>query len=327
MRRVGHVLLACLVALVLVLTGFWAAAAWRETETADRLAPATGRFVETRRGRIFVQEAGPADGRPVLLVHGTAAWSELWRPSLDDLGGRGFRVVAIDLPPFGFSDRDPAGDYGRPAQAERLLALLDALGLRAPTIVAHSIGAAPVVEAAIRAPERVGALVLVCGALGLRDGPVAESGSPARSLLAIAALRDPLVAATLTNPLLTRALFSRLVAKPDGLTDPVIATLQRPMRLRGSTPALGRWLHDLLGPERDAESARPDRYGAARMPTALIWGEKDAVTPLAQGERARALFPDATLAVLPGLGHVPQVEDPAAFRDALDAALARVAPR
>ena len=72
----------------------------------------------TRSGGVFVQEKGPADGIPVVLFHGTAAWSELWRRTSDALAAAGFRVIALDLPPFGFSDRP--GSYTRQDQAARI---------------------------------------------------------------------------------------------------------------------------------------------------------------------------------------------------------------
>jgi pimeloyl-ACP methyl ester carboxylesterase len=62
------------------------------------------------------------------------------------------------------------------------------------------------------------------------------------------------------------------------------------------------------------------------MPVVALWGDRDTVTPLAQGQRVVGLVPGARLVVLPGIGHIPQVEGPAAFNDALVAALASLAP-
>ena len=97
--------LGLLLLVVVAIAGFRLAAALRETATRAELAPATGQLVPTSSGGVFVQEKGPADGIPVVLFHGTAAWSELWWRTSDALAARGFRVIALDLPPFGFSDR------------------------------------------------------------------------------------------------------------------------------------------------------------------------------------------------------------------------------
>lgn len=323
-----RVLSLLLVALpICALLGFRASAWLREARTAEQLAPATGRFVATPSGRIFIQEAGPKDGPPVLLVHGMAAWSELWRPSLTRLGELGYRVIAIDLPPFGFSDRGGEAGNLRASLAGRLRDLMQAMDLSRVTIVAHSIGSAPVVETAMRHPERIGALVLICGALGLAEENTPPSGPGwLARFLGMPALRDPVVASTLTNPLATKALFQRLVARPEAIDERTVAVLQAPMQLRDSTPAFGRWLRDLVAGDPGALSTHRANYGRITVPTRLIWGERDTITPLAQGSELARLIPGAKLTVLPGLGHVPQVEDGAAFRPVLEAALREVAP-
>ena len=53
----------------------------------------------------------------------------------------------------------------------------------------------------------------------------------------------------------------------------------------------------------------------------MIWGDKDTLTPLAQGRDIQSLIQNASLEVLPGLGHIPQIEDPAVFAAALVTAL------
>src|SRR5213595_18234 len=119
-RAIAVIAIALALAAVLVPAGFRIAAALRETADAAAIAPPTGRFVATRTGKIFLQEAGPKDGTAVLLFHGTAAWSELWRPTITALAGAGFRAIALDLPPFGFSDRPRDAGYTRADQAARV---------------------------------------------------------------------------------------------------------------------------------------------------------------------------------------------------------------
>lgn len=331
--RYGHRLVALVFVFVggsgFVLGGFRLAAWLRETRGADELAPASGRFVQTAKGRVFVQEAGPADGPPVMLVHGMAAWSEFWRPTIDRLAALGYRVIAIDLPPFGFSERDPGGDYGRRRQAGRLDSLLAALGHARVTIVAHSIGAAPVVETAMRHPDRIGGLVLICGALGLESGAASQetrSASWLGTFLDTPLLRDPVIAATLTNPLATGALFRRLVAKPEAIDAKAVAVLQAPMRLAGSTSAFGGWLRTLFAGDPDALGTRRENYARLAVPVRLIWGDRDTITPLDRAREAQRLFAGSKLAVLPGIGHVPQIEDAGAFHHALEAALRDLSP-
>ena len=115
LRWATTALLSLLLLVLAAIATFWVGASVRETGLREELAPSSGHLVPTRSGGVFVQEKGPADGVPVVLFHGTAAWSELWRHTIDALAAGGFRVIALDLPPFGFSDRP--GNYTRRDQA------------------------------------------------------------------------------------------------------------------------------------------------------------------------------------------------------------------
>ena len=150
------------------------AAAWRES--ADASPPSDGRMVSTANGEIFVQVRGPDSGVPVILVPGTAAWSGFWLGVADDLGADGYRAVAVDLPPFGFSARSAEGAYSRADQAVRLASLIEALGLKRSIVVGHSFGAGAVVELAMAHPDALAGMVLVDPVLDLpADGQSAAS--------------------------------------------------------------------------------------------------------------------------------------------------------
>jgi len=79
-----------------------AAAAWRESSPRTALALPSGRFVHAHDLDLYIQEVGPESGPIVLLVHGTSAWSEIWRSTLERLAAAGYRAVAVDMPPFGY---------------------------------------------------------------------------------------------------------------------------------------------------------------------------------------------------------------------------------
>jgi pimeloyl-ACP methyl ester carboxylesterase len=306
----------CLFALPLVVViALYALSAARERNSADDAAPKTGRFVTTTKGRVFVQELGPADGQIVILVHGAAAWSELWRETMTHLAAEKFRVVAIDLPPFGFSDRPTDGDFTRAAQAGRIAALIDALGAGPVLLVGHSFGGGPATETAMRYPEKVRGLVLVAAALGLYhpDGPAQPTPRIVMGILDTPAIRDPLIASVVTNPWLTGTLVGTMVHRKDAVTAARIAVLQRPMTLRNSTADLGRWLRTFMSVDTTAISRDRARFAGVRTPTRLIWGDRDQITPLPEGRDLQALIAGATLSVMTEIGHMPQIEDAAAF--------------
>jgi pimeloyl-ACP methyl ester carboxylesterase len=301
------------------LAGFRGAAAWRETETAEALAPKTGQFVETPTGRVFVQDSGPRDGIPVVLIHGTAAWSEFWRGTIDHLNSQRYRVIAVDLPPFGFSDRSTNADYSRAAQTERIIGALDALKIDRALFVGHSFGAGATVETVMRHPARVRGLVLVAGALNLPapNQPIPPAPAAIISFLDLPVLPELLIAATATNPMLSRRLLGTMVARKEAATPELAAVLQRPMRRRGTTREFAIWAKAFLTPDLAAQSMQPDAYKLIAVKTRLIWGDLDTLTPLQQGRRLEALIPGASLSLMPGVGHIPQIEGPDNFRPLL----------
>lgn len=306
-----------LVLLVLAIIGFRLAAMFRETDDAVDILPDEGSLIATDMGQIFVQMLGPEDGHPVLLAHGTAAWSGLWRPTMQALADQGYRAIGFDMPPFGFSERDGFGDYSRQTQARRTLALQRALDTR-PILVAHSFGAAPAVEAAMMEPDAFSGLVIVNGALGLGTHEE-QGGMPI--VLRNGRVREWIVSFTGTNPYLTRRLLAGLLYVKSAASQQVVDVLQRPMTIKGSTQAFSQWLPSLLVPPKDAKSTRPENYAGLTMPVAIIWGDKDTVTPLPQAKVLSGLMPDAMLNVLTDVGHIPQIEAPEPFQAALMTAL------
>ena len=310
--RLGLVVLLLIVAAV---AAFRIASAVRETAGRGDLAPSTGHWVSTRSGDVFIQEKGPATGTPVVLFHGTAAWGELWRATTDALAGAGYHVIALDLPPFGFSDR--SGSYTRQDQAERVNDVLARLNVQLAIIVGHSFGAGAATELVLRFPDRTRALVLVDAALGLTATP-----SDAPALLHPKWLREVLVSLTVTNPFATKMLLKSLIAKKDRALPEYVEILQRPLSRQNSTSDIADWLYYFAGSDRAAQSADRNAYARLKQPVAILWGELDTVTPLEQARDLNVLLPQAHLTLLPGLGHIPQIEDPKTFNDALLKALA-----
>ena len=312
-----RILLGLVLLVVVALAFFRLAAALRETAPREAMAPSSGRLVQTSSGGVFIQEKGPADGIPVVLFHGTAAWSALWWRTTDALAAANFHVIALDLPPFGFSDRP--GTYTRADQAKRVDDVLGALKASPAIIVGHSFGAGAATELAMRYPDRARALVLVDAALGLTAPP---SDPPA--IVQPKWIREMLVSLTITNPLATKWLLQSLIAKKERALPEYVEILQRPTYRIGSTSDIADWLYYFIGADRGAQSADRAAYARMKVPVVILWGDKDTVTPLEQANDLKSLLPQATLTLLPGLGHIPQIEDPAAFNDALLKALGKL---
>lgn len=290
------------------LTVFRISALVRETDNSATTAPGSGRFIAAGDVNLFVQQHGPQNGPVVLFTHGAGAWSGAWAATANALAATGFRCITVDLPPFGYSSRPASNDYSPPAQALRLDAMLRALGVDRFALIGHSIGSRPAMELALASPSRVTAVVLLSAALGL-DEPFHEASPSLRMVMNSATLRETLVATAATNPATTDLMVSMLVHRP--LTSEQVDIFRRPLRLAGSTQAWGHWAqHVTLSTDRPA-SRNARQYRQFVPPVLLIWGDRDTVTPLHEGERLAGLLPSAILFPLDDVGHIPQLEDPA----------------
>ncbi|MBR0985761.1 alpha/beta fold hydrolase [Bradyrhizobium liaoningense] len=316
-RRVALVVVVLIACAIASLASLRLAAYLRENESAAAAAPADGRFVESGHGRMFVMDPGPKDGVPVILFHGTAAWSKLWWRTTAALKNEGYRPIVPDLPPFGYSERQ--GGYSRLEQAARIDGMMTTLGTGRAIVVGHSFGAGAALEYVVRHPDRVIGLVLVDAALGLTQTP-----ADASAILNYGPVRQLLVSATATNPLATRFLLSKLIYRQEAATDATLDILKAPMRVEGTTSHIADWLLYFAGSDRSALSASRDEVARVELPVSIIWGDRDDVTPLAQANDLRSLIPSASLHVMRNVGHIPQIEDPDAFNAALLAAIREV---
>jgi pimeloyl-ACP methyl ester carboxylesterase len=312
-------LVGVLLALIVLWAGGSLVAAVLRESGPQPTAPAEGRLIPTGDGAMFAQIRGPETGIPVILIHGSAAWSGFWSAIADRLAKDGFKTIAVDLPPFGYSERSPQGAYARADQARRLAGLIRNLNLRNTIIVGHSFGAGATVEAVMQDPSLFKGMVLVAGALALpEDGrDYEDEPAPLRWAMSESTVTETLVASVVTNPLILRPLLASFLYNKDAATDEQVDILKAPYARRGSTKAYAQWLPTLLLADRSAMSASVANYASIKVPTSLIWGDKDQVTPLAQGQQLNRLIKSSRLTVLDNVGHIPHIEAPEGFYDVL----------
>jgi pimeloyl-ACP methyl ester carboxylesterase len=322
-------ILLFVVGLLMFAVGFTAVFGWGSIEraktrqAADRMisSPKGGQFVDANDARIFVQSLGAKDAPAVVFIHGTGSWSEAWRQSMITANKLGYQSVAIDLPPFGYSIPPSSRDYSKPKQAARLLAALDSLGIRRAIFVAHSFGAAPLMEALIAHPQRAAGLVLVDAALGLDRSQTDGRGNYLQLVLRNRWLSRSISAAWLSNPDHTEALLKRFVTEKEKVTADWIRLYQQPLSLSGNYENVAAWLPELVADRGIELSDDPGEYARLPFRVTLIWGERDTITPLEQGLNLQNRIPNARLIRIPMAGHIPQIEEPELFQAALSAAL------
>jgi pimeloyl-ACP methyl ester carboxylesterase len=273
--------------------------------TRGRDRPATslyaGPFVTVDGHRVAYRTWG-TQGTPVVLLGGFLVPSIVWAP-VGRVLARDHRVVAIDMPPFGYSERH--GPYTLDAWVALLQKTELALGLERPVIVGHSLGAATAVAAALADPAGVRGIVLL-------DGDALKAGSGWAARLAI----DPYT--TTVYRLLTGWdwLFRRLLKDGYGSAgvEPTAADVvewERPFRVDGTQAgllALAR--HGILG-------LRLDDLRRVAVPSLVVWGADDSFDSVAAGrESAGALR--APFVLIPRSGHLSMVVAPNAVARAVE---------
>jgi pimeloyl-ACP methyl ester carboxylesterase len=239
------------------------------------------------------------EGPPVVLVHGATVDSRMWQPQLDALADE-FTVVAWDEPGAGRSSDVPAG-FGLADYAHSLAALIDALELGPAHVAGRSWGGTVVLELYRHHAEFVVTLILVDTYAGWK-GSLPEEEVRARV-----------------------ELYRRVVAAPAGEFDPTPPGLFAGDPPAEFVPLLEAMATDVRRESMStalsvmAEADQRDLLPRIAVPTLLIWGERDARSPLGVARQFERAIPHTQLVVIPGAGHVSNLEQPEPFNDAVRA--------
>ena len=280
--------------------------------TSGMTEPGRLRFetVRTSRERISVLEAG--EGEPVVCLHGLGGTKASFLPTVAALA-ESHRVIAIDLPGFGESDKPITAAYDAPYFSRAVGRVLDALEIERAHLVGNSMGGRVAIEVGLREPERVGKIALLSPALAwLRDRQW-------RWLLQV-----PLPKLGLIQPApraITEAIVRRLVPGGDdgwsaaGVDEFVRSYLTPRGRHAFYEAARNIYLDEPHGDE--GLWTRLERLGPE---TLFVWGRHDQLVPISFMRYVEEALPSARHLEL-SCGHVPQLERPrethAAIRDLL----------
>ncbi|WP_040362422.1 alpha/beta fold hydrolase [Congregibacter litoralis] len=245
--------------------------------------------------RLHLRVSGPPDAPALFLLHGFGAslhtW-DAWARALEDR----YRVIRMDLPGAGLSHPDPSGDYSDERTLALMAAIMEDLAVARVVLIGNSIGGRLAWRFAAAYPGRVSGLVLISP-----DG-FASEGFEYGKAPEVSAMTE-LMRYTLPRFLLEMSLRPAY-GNPEILTDAVVSRYHDLMLAPGSRDALiKRMAQTVLVDPRPLLSRIP-------VPVLLLWGEEDGAIPIENAADYQANLPDSRLVTLPGLGHVPQEEDP-----------------
>ena len=310
LRILVVLLVACCVFVVAGVLATWAPDK-PVSALSQRWAQPPSQFVEVFGMQVHVRDEGPRDDvLPIVLLHGTSASLHTWDGWAQHLSGQR-RVIRFDLPAFGLTGPHPENDYSIAAYARLVVAVADKLGIKQFVLAGNSLGGQIAWSVAASHPGRVGKLVLIDSA----GYPFEPTSVPIGFMIA----RMPGVR-VLMEWVLPRGVVASSVRNvygdPSKVTPDLVDRYYELTLRAGNRKALAyRMDQKLSGDEAAIKNLK--------VPTLILWGEKDRLIPLDSAQRFAADIQGSKLVVFDALGHVPHEEDAVKTVEVLKAFLAQ----
>jgi 3-oxoadipate enol-lactonase len=255
--------------------------------------------ISTARGRIGFDEAGGGKATPIVFLHGVGSDKSIWAPQLAHFG-KTRRAVAFDYP--GYGESEFAGHATRDDFAAAVLAGMDALGIEQAHVCGLSLGGVVTIAIHAAAPQRCASLVIADSFAVHPDG----QGIYDRSVAASSAMTMRELAEARTDVLLGSAAMPALRAE-------IVETMAsiEPTAFRLGAAAV--WLAD-----------QRVRVSEITVPTLILVGEEDRITPPQLSEELARMVPGSRLEIIPEAGHLTNAEQPELFNEAIESFLSEL---
>jgi len=269
---------------------------------------AGGQHANVAGQRIFFRQDGPQGGTPITLLHGFPTSSHDWAAIVPALTAAGHRVTTLDFLGFGGSAKPRGHRYSLFEQADIVQALWTHLGIGSTALVAHDYGVSVGQELLARDAERITSMTWMNG------GIYADLHRP----LAIQKLLHHRLVGPVLGRLSSERTFRMAMGKIMGrpVADADLHAMWESVSADGGTRVQTAVLQYI-----DERRANAERWVEALEsypgPSTFIWGPDDPISGGHVLPRIAERVPGARVVVLDGVGHYPQVEDPAAVSTAL----------
>ena len=281
-----------------------------------KYAQSPSQFVTLDSGeRVHLRDEGPRSGVPIVLLHGSNADLHTWQPWVERLA-KTHRVIRFDQRGHGLTGPAPDGDYSRKAFAADVERVADALELDRFVLAGNSMGGGIALEYALAHPDRLAGLVLV-------DAGGAPQTEKAKGNIGFTLARMP-GTAWLMRSITPRSLIEKSlrqsVTNKAVVTDAAVDRYWELLRYPGNRQATAT---RFATPQTSFTEAQ---LAGLKVPTLIIWGERDPLIPLSSGRWLAQHIPGARIEVLPGIGHIPMEEAPEASARLLETWLTAQTP-
>jgi pimeloyl-ACP methyl ester carboxylesterase len=265
--------------------------------------PRRPRFLRVGDVRISYVDVG--DGPVILLLHGLGHSTHGWRKVIGPLAAAGYRVMAVDLPGFGYSDKP--GGYSVESYVDFVAAWLDLHCSERAVVVGNSMGGAIAAAFAGLRPERVSAAVLA---------DPGGFGKEVTWLLRLASLRLVRFLPRRISRRQVRHGLRFVFANPKLIEDEEVDRIIELSELPGARESFLEIAQTAIGLRGVRPALQLGEVSAhISAPTLVIWGDRDRIIPPAHAKLANAAIPHAQVAIIENCGHCPQLEAPERFTE------------
>ena len=254
----------------------------------------------------------PGQKGKVLLVHGFCGSTFCWRKNIDTLLKAGYQVVAIDLPGFGYSDRNlhvNQSNSGRARMIWNLLSMIDKEDHRKWNIVGHSMGGGAVEAMALMNPDRVQTVTLVDGMVFIRN----QSMKGAFITMAKIKGTNDILVSLAKQDIISYRSMARLMKKVYGrpLDSAEMKGYADPLRITGSAASV----INIYANAHEIRHLHAD--GLLDLPVLVVWGKKDKTIYLSTAKKLKRNVPNIDLRIIAGAYHAPMETHAQQFNDIL----------
>jgi pimeloyl-ACP methyl ester carboxylesterase len=264
-------------------------------ELEARYLGGPGDLPEIAGMQLHVRDNGRKDAPALILLHGFGSSLHTWEPWARELSSD-YRVLRFDMPGAGLSGPDPTGDYSDARGIEVLTALMDHFGIAKASLIGNSMGGKIAWKFAVAFPDRIDRLVLISPDGFASPGQEYGTRQPVPAMVRLMRYALP--------KLLLKMNLDPAYGDPARLTDDIVTRYHDLLLGPGNRDAM-------IASMEQTELVEPEPLlRSIKARTLLLWGDKDAMIPLANAEDYVKVLPNSTLTVLPGLGHLPQEEAP-----------------
>ena len=282
------------------------------SEPDDSALGGEAHFFPWKYGRVFYKvSGGDRPGLPLLFIHGIGAGASsfMWRKNFDDLA-KNFRVYALDLLGFGFSDKPATASYSADLYVELITDFIREVSGAPVNVIASSLGAAYAIRVADEHPDLVNAMVL--------NGPTGSDNLNSRPGMAGAAfyglLQSPVLGTSFYNVMASERSIrdyarENLFYDHRRVTDRFVANLYATSHQPGAQHAIAAFLAGYLNTDTRSPFSR------LTQPTTVVIGKQDPTAPMEKAIGFLELNPRAQLDVFDYCRMMPEQEQPERFND------------